>query len=618
METHVKHLARRLPALFPLGTLLLAACTGNVQTTDIPGGTGAATASGATGGNAPAGGTGGNAGTPPTTGGTGGSAMPGGTGGTATAGAAGSTGGTMTTPPPVDTPPAAESAGLMPLLRLTHREYQNTIRDLLGETTNAAEGFEPDGPGNSGFETPNNVARVNAEMYMERAATLASTAMTSQKLTIPCSAPAGMAAETTCATEFVATFGRRAFRRPVTSGESTDLVALFQTARGLGFDFTQSLTHVVSEMLQSPNFLYHWELTDDPPTRDSADPALVNLTAYQLASRLSYFLWESMPDEVLLTAAANGELATPEGVAAQAARMLTDTMRGKDALFNFHRQWLHIDNLEDLAPGTTLGLELGKELQAFVSSVVLEGDGTLRSLLTAPYTFVNATTAPEYGATATGSTFTRLSLDPLQRGGILMQVPFLRTNGTAPPVDRGLVVYRQLLCGDVPPPPLVVPEVRPPQAGMTTRERFSDHAMNVCATGCHALFDPWGFSFENFDSLGHYRTTEENKPIDATGSPLPSGTGLGGVTPNGVEIPFQNAHELVAALGESEEVRWCTARQWSRYMLGRLESASDSGSIENAYKAATAVTGYSVRDFLSALTRTKAFRLRTPSAGEAL
>jgi hypothetical protein len=269
-------------------------------------------------------------------------------------------------------------------------------------------------------------------------------------------------------------------------------------------------------------------------------------------------------------------------------------------------------------PGTDLGLELGEELATFVSSVVLTGDGTLKTLLTAPYTFVNATTAPEYGTTANGATFTRFDLDPTQREGLLMQVPFLRTNGTAPPVDRGLVVYRQLLCGQVPPPPLVVPEVRPPQAGMTTRERFADHEMNACAAGCHALFDPWGFAFENFDSIGHYRTTEENKPINAAGSPLPSGLGVGGVTPNGVEIPFQNAHELVAALGTNEEVRWCTARQWSRYMLGRLEGTPDSGSIENAYKAATGTAGYSVRDFLSALTKTKAFRMRTPAAGETL
>ena len=546
-----------------------------------------------------------------------------GSSGTATGGASGSgatagTGSVGTTPPPPDTPPAPESAGVLPMLRLTHREYRNTMADLLGTATNPAAGFEADGPGNSGFETPNNVGTVNAQMYMEQAALLAESAMTGGRLTVPCTAPANTAAENTCATEFIATFGLRAFRRPVATGEATDLLALFTTARGLGFDFRASLTHVVSEMLQSPNFLYHWEIGDAPPTRDAADPTLVNLTPYQIASRLSYFLWESMPDDALLAAAGAGELSTPEGVLAQAQRLLADRTRSKNALFNFHRQWLHIDNLEDLAPGTNLGELLGEELGLFVASVLLEGDGTLASLLTAPYTFANATTAPEYGASVTGAAFARLELDPTQRLGVLMQVPFLRTNGTAPPVDRGLVVYRQLLCGQVSPPPLDVPDVSPPSANLTTRERFSEHSTNACATGCHALFDPWGFAFENFDALGHYRTMEGGKPIDATGLPLANGA-RGGTTPNAIDIPFNNAVELVHALAASDEVRWCTARQWSRYMLGRLESGSDAGSIENAYKAAASpATGYSVRDFLLAAVRTKAFRFRTPSAGEAL
>ncbi len=540
-------------------------------------------------------------------------------GGASGAGATAGTGSVGTTPPPPGTPPAAESAGLLPMLRLTHREYRNTMADLLGNTTNPSAAFEADGPGNSGFETPNNVGTLNAQMYMEQAALLAESAMAGNRVPVPCTAPADPTAENSCASSFIAAFGLRAFRRPVAAGEATDLLALFTAARGLGFDFRSSLTHVVSEMLQSPNFLYHWEIGDALPTRDASDAALVNLTGYQVASRLSYFLWESMPDDALLAAAGTGELATPEGLLAHAQRMLGDPTRTRNALFNFHRQWLHIDNLEDLSPGTNLGELLGQELGLFVSSVLLEGDGTLRSLLTAPYTFANGVTATEYGATMAGDAFARLELDPGQRRGVLMQIPFLRTNGTAPPVDRGLVVYRQLLCGQVQPPPLVVPDVRPPTTDMTTRERFADHAMNACAAGCHALFDPWGFSFENFDAMGRYRTTEAGKPIDAKGSLSLSSGALGGVTPNNAEIPFNNALELVEALATSDEVRWCTARQWSRYMLGRLESTSDAGSIENAYKAALSPTaGYSVRDFLLSVVRTKAFRFRTPSAGETL
>lgn len=292
-------------------------------------------------------------------------------------------------------------------------------------------------------------------------------------------------------------------------------------------------------------------------------------------------------------------------------------------MFNFHRQWLHVDNLEDVAPGTDLGTLLGQELEAFLSSVLVTGDGTLKTLLTAPYTFANATTATEYGLSVTGTSFVKLDLNPAERQGVLMQVPFLRTNGIAPPVHRGLVVYRQLLCATVPAPPPDVPEVAPPSPMSTTRERFAVHDQLSCAKGCHALFDPWGFSFENFDSLGRYRTQENGKPVDPSGTAQPNGT-IGGTTPQNQTIAFKNAGELVNALAASDEVHWCTSKQWLRYMLGRFEGDADMGALMNAYVSANygpdRVTprAFSVRDFLVAAVGTKAFRFRLPTAGETL
>jgi hypothetical protein len=255
--------------------------------------------------------------------------------------------------------------------------------------------------------------------------------------------------------------------------------------------------------------------------------------------------------------------------------------------------------------------------------VFVGGDGTLKTLLTAPYTFANESTAKEYGLTATGSAFTKVSLNPAERQGVLMQVPFLRANGVAPPVTRGLVVYRQLLCGVVPPPPIAVPEVSPDLPNTTTRERFAQHSNLDCARGCHARFDPWGFSFENFDSLGRYRTQENGKPVDASGLPQQGGV-IGGTTPGGKVIPFKNASELVSALAVEDEVGWCTSKQWARYLLGRLESDADSGALTNAYVAgayevdrATKKT-FSVRDFLVELVGTKAFRFRARAEGETL
>lgn len=526
-------------------------------------------------------------------------------------------------PPTTPGAPGAESAGILPLRRLTHREYSNTMVELLGDESKPGAKFEPDFPGAAGYDSPDTVATENARSYMQAAQDLAAAAIASKKLSIPCTAPADAAAESACVSTFVKDFGARAYRRPLVQGEVDDLLALFQTAKSLGFGFEEAVTHTVEAMLQSPNLLYHWEIGDQPPARDPEDASLVALNADQLAARLAYFLWESPPDAALQNAARAGQLATADGVASQAVRLLADDTRARRALFNFHRQWLHIDNLEAAGDDTGVGEQLAQELEAFVASVFVTGDGTLKSLLTAPYTFVNQTTAAEYGTTASGSGLTQLALSPTERQGILMQVPFLRGNGNAPPVRRGLVVYKQLLCGDVPAPPPDVPQLPAQGPTTTTRERFATHAESACAKGCHALFDPWGFAFENFDSIGHYRTDENGKPVDASGLPQADGR-IGGITPKKVVVPFANGIELVNALANSDEVAWCNSRHWTRYLLGRPETDADTASLTNAYVSAayqadrSTTRPFSVRDFLVAIVRTKAFRFRKPAAGETL
>lgn len=525
---------------------------------------------------------------------------------------------------PIDVPkPSAistESAGQMPLRRLTNREYSFTMAALLKDTTMAGSKFEPDGPGLGGFEAPRTVATQNARNYMESAETLAAAALTAKNVVIPCTAPVDATAEKTCVTSLVKDFGAKAYRRDLTQSEVDDLVKLSQTVKTLGGTFQEAVTATVEAILQSPNLLYHWEIGDKPPVRDPENAALVALTPEQLASRLSYFLWEAPPDDSLLAAAKGGQLATAEGLKAEAARLLKDETRASRALFDFHRQWLHMDTLADL------NLPFGEELEKFVTSVVVAGDGTLKTLLTAPYTFANALTAPEYGLTASGSGFTQLQLDPTQRLGVLMQLPFLRTNGNAPPVRRGLAVYKQLLCGTVPPPMVDIPmvEADTPSSTATTRERFAKHADIACARGCHALFDPWGFALESFDKIGSYRTREKGKPIDVTGLPQGPDGVIGGTTPAGKILPFKNGLEMVNALAASDEVSWCASRQWSRYLLGRMEGDADTGAVSNAYLAAayqadrTTPRPFSIKDFLVAIVGTKAFRFRTPSSGETL
>ena len=517
-----------------------------------------------------------------------------------------------------------ESAGVMPLRRLTHREYSNTMAELLGDTTKPGSKFEPDGPGPGGFEAPTTVATETARGYADAAETLAATALTAKKIVVPCSAPADAAAETTCITSLVKDFGAKAYRRDLVKSEVDDLIKLFQTTKTPGATFQEGVSATVEAMLQSPNLLYHWELGDQPVAHDPDDAALVALSPDQLAARLSYFLWESPPDAALQAAAKTGQLATADGLEAQAVRLLSDDTRARRALYSFHEQWLHMDNLDD--PGTDLGPLLAQELENFVASIFVAGDGTLKSLLTAPYTFANASTAPEYGLTVNGSGFAQVPFDPTQRVGVLMQVPFLRTNGHAPPVRRGLAVYKQLLCGSVSVPPADIPMVEPdtPDSTLTTRERFAKHADISCAKGCHAVFDPWGFAFESFDSIGHYRTEEKGKPVDVTGLPQGPSAVIGGTTPKGNIIAFKNGIEMVNALAASDEVSWCTSRNWSRFMLGRMDGSVDAGAMSNAYLAAAyqpdriTARPFSIRDFLVSLVGTKAFRFRTPTAGETL
>jgi hypothetical protein len=301
--------------------------------------------------------------------------------------------------------------------------------------------------------------------------------------------------------------------------------------------------------------------------------------------------------------------------------MLSD-VKASRALLNFHQQWLlqvngHVTDLNEITKSSALFTDavrqaLPTEFTQFLSSVYATGDGTLNTLFTAPYTFANQALAPIYGVTVTGNGFARVDLNPSQRAGILTQTAFLAANadpGADNPVRRGLAVYINVLCGQVDAPPPVVPELQPASASTTTRQRFAVHAEQACAAGCHTKFDPPGFAFENYDAIGAFRTTEAGQQVDASGTFR---------TPGGTEISFQNGVELSKKLAASDEAKWCVDRQWFRYMLGRMDSSAEQGSMEVAYRAGAATAGYSLRDMLFAMVGSKAFLYRAPSPGELL
>jgi hypothetical protein len=616
-------------SLLSLGALstLTPACTGHI---------GDGAASGAGGGGSP---TGNPTGGPGQSSGAGGSSAggtignggsPGGTGsgGTGTTGTGGTPSLAPTVPITLTGPPPAESAGPLVMRRLTYREYDHMLAYLIGDATAPAEGsdaWSPDAPNVVEYVAPSSTASLQVDLLNQAANTLVETALqrvaagqTAGKLTIPCKAPATTAAETTCATQFITAFGLEAFRRPVAAAEQTDLLTMFTKVRGLGLSFTESIGALVKGMLQSPNFLYHWEIGPTKPVAES--DGLLPLTPWQLGARLAATLWEAGPDDTLLQAEQAGQLTTPAQVATQVTRMLADP-RAANGLFYFHEQWLFnfgsqgrdlTRPLTKSSPLFTASVAAGlpTEFSDFVTSVYT-GDGTLKSLYTAPYAFVNHDLAAIYGVTGPATGFAKVALDATKRGGIFTQTAFLATmagDATDNPVYRGLTMYEKVLCGNIGSPPMNVPAVNFVANG-TTRQSYDAHGMAGCAQGCHNLFDPPGFSFENFDGDGVYRTTEAGNPVDSTGSFM---------TPVGATITFQSVLDLTQQLAQSPEAQSCVDRQWMRYMLGRSETPSESGSMSIAYQKAAATTGFSLTSLVSTLMQSKAFMYRQRSAGEPL
>jgi hypothetical protein len=503
---------------------------------------------------------------------------------------------------------ATEGAGAMPLRRLTRREYVNTLRDLLGEGVPPAPAFPREPFTETGFAVPAPVSALDAQLLMDAAEKLAAAALRDPAPPVPCTT-----ADAACARRFIETFGKRAYRRPLAAEEIADLEGLYAKGRALGFDFLGGVGLVLQAMLQAPGFLYVGTPGSERPAREGP---LVKLTPHQTASRLSYFLWGSMPDGALFSAADAGKLAAPAEVLAQARRMLGERARARDTVRDFHLQWLRLEGLADVQkdrktyPTWTakLAAAMTDEVAAMAEHAALDGDGRLGTLLGATYSFVNADLARMYGVGASGSALVRTPLPPGQRKGVLTSLGFLSASSGADgshPVSRGQVVYRQILCGELPAQPAEVPEPPPPAPDLSTRARFAGHAENPCA-GCHKLFDDLGFAFEHYDGIGRYRTTDGGKPVDAAGrAPLPGGG----------HIVFENALELVDRLAAAADVRACLARQWLRYALGRREEAADARSLEAVLRALGPDAG--VLDPMLAIVQSKSFLYRAPAPGEA-
>jgi hypothetical protein len=510
---------------------------------------------------------------------------------------------------------AAITPGDAPVRRMTRFEYDNTVRDLLGAQGSAAAAFPADEV--SGIFNNQASALVVtdllAEGYMTAAESLATAAVQDLAGLTGCDPQA--TGEDACAAQFIDRFGKHAFRRPLDEGGRALLQGIYTAARAK-WDYPTAIRLVVETALESPRFLYRLEFGMPSP----GAKGVVKLDDHEVASRLSYLLWGSMPDDALFAAADAGELRTKEQVAAQARRLLADP-RARDVIENFHTQWLGLAKLDTVDKDTTVYPKYDAQLKAtwraetmaFVTDVILDGPGDVETLLTAPYTMMNADVAAFYGVSGgpSGSGFERVDLDPTQRAGLLTQPSILAVNAHADqtsPVHRGKFVRERLLCETIAPPPPNVKAVPPPvDPNATTRERFTQHDKDPACATCHRMLDPVGFGFENYDGLGLWRDQDQGLPVDASGEVVGS---------EDVDGKFVGAVQLAHRLGQSEEVRSCVVKLWFRYGQGRPSTQDDACTVQKL-ETQFAAAKYDVRELLVALTQTDAFLYRkTVAAGQ--
>jgi hypothetical protein len=374
-----------------------------------------------------------------------------------------------------------------------------------------------------------------------------------------------------CLTDFLNSAGSKMWRRPLTDAEVSSLTTLFTSTSAQG-GAAAAVASVLQALLLSPNFLHRTELG----TAVEAG-AVTQLTHHEIASALSFLLWDSGPDEELLSLARDSKLRDRETLLKQARRMFDRREKSEPAMAAFFQQWLYLERLPSTTKSTEhfsmatpeVASDLDHEFRLFLSSVLFEpgGDKNLKTLFTSTYSFVNERTAPLYGITGvTGTTLVRRDLNPAQRRGVISMVPFLWGHSNAEEtnlVGRGAHFRSQLLCERLVLPPGGVPPGNFAPPNSTGRQKLTLHSSPGCA-GCHALFDGIGFALEQYDAIGRFRTTEYDQTIDPSGTlPLPSENNAGD------GLVFANFIELVDKLVEKPDIYSCFAQQFASYASGR-------------------------------------------------
>lgn len=505
-------------------------------------------------------------------------------------------------------PPMPDTAAQTGAQRLTAPQYGNTIRDIFGKDINVPTAIEADASLDGFVAIGASVSTISpsgVEKYEKAAFAIAQQVIaddTHKAVVLQCkpTGPDDMA----CAKETVVRVGRKLYRRQITEAETTRLTNIFMQASAALGGFDRGLEYAIAAMLQSPHFLYR-------PQFGEADPAHAGQLRYtnlEMASRLSYFLWNSTPDDELLTAAEKGDLVNDAALGAQIERMLASP-RAHEGLRAFVTDWLKLRELDNLNKDPTLftyyspdlGPMVREETLRLFEHIVFELDTDVREIMTTRQTFVNAKLASMYMIASPADEGFNLVEFPENspRVGLLGHASILALHSHPRATSstlRGKFIREGLLCDTIPPPPANVntglPEPSP--TARTLRERMQPHLQDPVCKSCHILLDPIGLGLENFDAVGRYRTKEVGAVIDASGNL------------DGVE--FADARALSKAIHDSPKFASCIVRKVFSYATGFRPADADANTLRTLHWDFRD-SGYRMRELMKFVAMSPAFRL---------
>ncbi len=504
-------------------------------------------------------------------------------------------------------PSGGPDPGPAPLKRLTTTQYANSVKLVFGSGLDLSDVFpNVETRAHIGLVQPD-VSQLDVETYHRAAVRTAEFVAKAAPSLAPCAQSDALATARVCAENFVARVGPLLYRTPLVDGDLSRLLTVFEVGYELG-SYEQGLELVTQAMLDSPRFLYRPEFgnPEDSPAKVAEAPSIetVALSAYELATRLSFAFWNSGPDQALLDSAKSGALNSLEGLKAEAERLSHDE-RADESFRQFLYAWLRLGDLDyvtkepELFPTwqTSTPSEMRKQSDAFFDHVLFGEDATLKALFTTPLAeFAPPTLADWHSA------------DAEPRLGVLT-LPALLAVHSKPndsfPIYRGLLVREQILCQPLPSPPANVGEPPEPAPNVSTRERFQQHSTEPVCNSCHEIIDDLGFAFEHYDAIGRYRREDGGKPIDASGE----------LTFSDSDGTFDGLRELSEKLMESAQVRACVSRQWFRYVMQRFEQPADGCSMAPLLEAFTE-SGGEFASLRTAIVDAPAFRMRRTIATE--